>query len=614
MNPLLIPIFLPLVGALLCLLISERTKYLREVIAVFASLLSFVVTVLLFPERMSLTLPWAGFGFEFSLRLYPFSAFILAAIAGFGVLISLYSTAFMSGLGNLRWYYFYLLATLGFASGAVLADNLVLLLFFWEGLLITLYTFIALGRKDAKATAMKAFIIMGVADLCLLLGIGIAGTIAGTMKISSIQLSVAGGWAGAAFILMMIGAISKGGSMPFHTWIPAAATDAPLPFMAFLPGALEKLLGIYLLARICLDLFILNAPLQILLMAIGSITILLAVAMALVQKDYKRLLSYHAISQVGYMILGLGTGNPIGIAGGLFHMINNAIYKSCLFLSGGAVERKAGTTDITALGGLRKNMPITAACYIITAASISGVPPFNGFFSKELVVEGALHSGYPIFFWAGVVGSILTLASFLKLGHAVYFGARPKDKAQVQEAEWPMLVPMILLAGTCILFGFGAKIPLASLIQPSVAESGIIPERELWGFHPGPVFFISMAALLVAVLNHIFGLRRTGKAHQAVDHIHHAPVLGKIYDLASLGYFDPYEYGMKFVYGIGRVLFWVDRVLDWLTDALPAGMTLLFSRATGKAHNSLYPTYLAWALLGFVLFAVLVGFSGGMPW
>jgi NADH-quinone oxidoreductase subunit L len=613
MRTLLIPIFVPLLIGALSLAISERTKYLREVFATLASLVAFLAALVLFKERIEFALPWAGFGFEFSLRLYPFSAFILSSVTGFGLLIALYSAVFMSSHPGRRWYFFYLLATVGFASGAVLANNLVLLLFFWEGLLITLYAFIALGGKQAKATAMKAFLIVAVCDLCLLVGAGILGTVARTMNMSAIKLPVAGGWATVAFILMMIGAISKGGSMPFHSWIPDAALDAPLPVMAFLPGALEKLLGIYLLCRVCLDLFAINLPMQLLLMAVGSITILLAVAMALVQKDYKKLLSYHAISQFGYMVLGIGTANPMGIAGGIFHMINNAIYKCCLFLSAGAVERKTGTTDITRLGGLHKNMPITATCYVIAAASISGIPPFNGFFSKELVVAGALHAGYPLFYWAGVLGSILTLASFLKLGHSVYFGERPQEVARTREAEWPMLVPMMILSAFCILFGFGAKIPLAFLIQPSMEDSGIMPEAHLWGFHPGFVFYVAMAALMVAILNHIYGVSRTGKAQKAVDHIHHAPGLGKIYELAAQRYFDPYEYGMKLVYGMGRILFWIDRGLDWLTDTLPTRLVLFFSGAAGKAHNGLFPNYLAWAILGLVLFALFAGYSGGVP-
>ena len=129
---------------------------------------------------------------------------------------------------------------------------------------------------------------------------------------------------------------------------------------------------------------------SIVMMTIGAVTILLAVMMALIQKDYKRLLSYHAISQVGYMILGIGTALPVGIVGGLFHMINNAMFKSGLFLTGGAVEKQTGTTDLHNLGGLGRKMPVTFACFLMLALSISGVPPFNGFFSKELIFDGAL--------------------------------------------------------------------------------------------------------------------------------------------------------------------------------------------------------------------------------
>ena len=176
-----------------------------------------------------------------------------------------------------------------------------------------------------------------------------------------------------------------------------------------------------------LDLFVLTPESWVspVMMWIGAATILLAVMMALVQKDYKKLLAYHAISQVGYMILGIGTALPIGIVGGLFHMVNNAIYKSSLFLSAGAVEKEAGTTDLRELGGLGRSMPVTMICFLVAAASISGVPPFNGFFSKELVYDGALERGW-IFYAIALAGSFFTAASFLKLGHAAFFG-KPAD-------------------------------------------------------------------------------------------------------------------------------------------------------------------------------------------
>ena len=412
-NILLMLVIIPLVAAILILAIRR----LSEIIALLATGSMLIIAIALFRQNLtySLSLPWAGFGIEFIFRLYHFSAFILLAITAFAFLIVLYSCSFMHGKNYVNQFYSYLLISAAMANGAVLADNFVLLLFFWEGLLVTLFGLIAIGGKEAFRTATKMFIIVGVSDLCLMIGIGLVWYLTGTLTISKITVPL-NTLGCTAFILLMIGAISKGGSMPFHSWIPDAAVDAPLPFMAFLPASLEKLLGIYLLARITLDMFKLTTGswLSILLMTIGAITILLAVMMALIQKDYKKLLSYHAISQVGYMILGIGTCLPIGIIGGLFHMINNALYKSCLFLTAGSVEKQTGTTDLNKLGGLWSKMPVTAVCFLITAASISGVPPFNGFFSKEMIYDAAMER-HPIFYIAALLGSFLTAASFLKL-------------------------------------------------------------------------------------------------------------------------------------------------------------------------------------------------------
>ena len=280
----------------------------------------------------------------------------------------------------------------------------------------------------------------------------------------------------------MIGAISKAGSMPFHSWIPDAALDAPLTFMAFVPAALEKLLGIYFLAR---DLPRLlrhraRAPgFSLLMMIVGCATIILAVGMALVQKNYKKLLSYHAISQVGYMILGIGTALPVGIVGGLFHMINHAMYKSGLFLTAGSVEKQAGTTDLEKLGGLARRMPVTFACFLVTAASISGVPPFNGFFSKELVYDGALERGW-IFYALALLGSFLTAASFLKLGHAAYLGqALARRTRRSRKRPGRCSCPMLAIAALCVLFGVYNPCPSTTSSRPSSPERPDLPARGL---------------------------------------------------------------------------------------------------------------------------------------
>jgi len=318
--------------------------------------------------------------------------------------------------------------------------------------------------------------------------------------------------------------------------------------------------------------------------------------MALVQKDYKRLLSYHAISQVGYMILGIGTAVPAGIVGGIFHMINHALYKSTLFMTAGSVEKQTGTTDLSKLGGLAKMMPITFACFLIAALSISGVPPFNGFFSKELVYDGALERGW-IFYAAAVLGSFLTAASFLKLGHAAYFGKVEEKNKNVKEAPVSMLIPMIVIAGVCIFFGVYNAFPLNHLIQPILGHR--LEGLNFAGW-PASVMLVVMTfvVLAAAIFNHVWGVKKTGKGLGAADHIHYAPVLKGIYEKAEKRVFDPYDIGMGIANISARALYFIDRSIDWIYETLTVRITNGFTSVIGWAHSGNYSVYVMWSLAG----------------
>ncbi len=598
-QQMLLLIVIPLTSALAVLIVSW-SRLLGGIIAVLASLVNMLLAASLFGKHLEYIMPWVGTGFEFSLRIYTFSAFIILSAAVLSFLIAVYSFSSLKTKEYSSKFFAYFLISLGFINGAVLANNLFLMLFFWEGLLVTLFAMIAIGNKAAFGTATKALIINGICDLCMMLGIIITGVLAGTMTISGINLPL-DTLGSTAFILLMIGAIAKGGSMPFHSWIPDAAIDAPLPFMAFFPGAMEKLLGIYFLTRISLDMFQLTAGswISILLMSIGAITIILAVMMALIQKDYKKLLSYHAISQVGYMILGIGTALPAGIIGGIFHMVNNALYKCGLFLTGGAVEKQAGTTDLHKLGGLARKMPLTFICFAITALSISGVPPFNGFFSKELVYEGALERGW-IFYLAAVGGSFLTAASFLKLGHSAFLGKLNKEHEGVREAPWTMVLPMAAIAAICVLFGVYNYLPIKVFIQPVMGEK--LHGHNFYGMPPSmTLILITIIVLLAALANHIYGFRSRKSALKAVDHIHYAPVLSGLYDKAEKKYFDPYNMGMKFAQVFAAAGFALDRGVDWLYESFSAKSITALSRQIRKAHTGNYSVYLLWSLFGLFL-------------
>jgi formate hydrogenlyase subunit 3/multisubunit Na+/H+ antiporter MnhD subunit len=590
-------ILLPAVVGLLVLAMRRSQGRFGESLTLLATLANLGIAINAFGKTLDWSAPWGTF--EFSLRLYHFSSFIVLAAAGFSAAVALYSWKFMAERPHKNLFHGLLLLSVAMVNGAVLANHLIVLLFFWEGLLATLFGMIAVGSKQAFKTATKAFIIAGVTDLCMMFGIAMTGWKAGTLTISQIHLpiDVIGG---IAMILLVIGAISKAGSMPFHSWIPNAATDAPLPFMAFLPASLEKLLGIYFLSRISLDMFDLKPGswMSPVLMTVGVITILLAVMMALVQKDYKRLLSYHAISQVGYMILGIGTAVPAGIVGGIFHMINHAMYKSGLFLTAGSVEKQTGTTDLAQLGGLGRRMPVTFACFFITAASISGVPPFNGFFSKELVYDGAMERNV-IFYLGALLGSFFTAASFLKLGHAAYFGKSRPQNDRVKEAPAPMLIPMLVIAGMCVLFGLWNALPLHGLIQPILGDK---LDHDLAGWPRNAMLVILTGVTLVlAILNHVAGVRASGNGLGAVDHIHHAPGLAGIYNKAERGLFDPYNWGVWAANALSKLAWRLDRLIDWVYDRAAPGLSGWLSRGIRAAHNGDYAMYVVWSLVGALM-------------
>jgi len=616
---LLLPILVPALGGALVFLVPRSQLALVRALSLLFTGAALILTIVLFGRELSLHTKWLGFGIDFALKLDSFSSFIIL-VAGFAFLTVVFSVVSMKGKERERQFFAYIMLTSAFVTGAMLANNLVLMLFFWEGLLALLFAIIMTGGAKASSTAIKALIINGTADLCLILGVGLLAWQSGTFSIDAIAQPINSFWSGFAFVMMMVGAIAKGGSMPFHSWIPNAADDAPTPFMAFLPAAIDKIAGIYLLARLNLCLFEIlpGSGLSLTVMTIGSITIIFAVMMALIQKNFKRLLSYHAISQVGYMLLGIGTALPIGIVGGIYHMINNALYKSCLFFTAGSVERQTGTTELSELGGLGRKMPVTFVCFLIAAAAISGVPPLNGFFSKELIFESAMEINF-VFYLVAAVGAFFTAASFLKLGHAAFFGKASSNfdnwKNVVTEAPWPMLLPLCVLALVCVVFGVYNPLPLQGLIEPVLSTSHFASLTLTHTFaglpHDWLLAVVSLVVLLLAVLNHFFGVKKAGKALGASDHIHYAPGLKSIYALAESGATDPFVLCGKLVDGFSSVLSGIDVAVDMIYSKLAVGFANLLALGLNRAHTGKHWMYVLWVLGGAVVVVVIFTISGG---
>ena len=472
-HPMALPVLVPLLAGLLCLLIPNAAGRLRAWLAVLAAILVLGFVWPLFRQAGDTWHPVSWL----ALRTDLLGVFILLGVAFFGLVVALYSIGYMKDRPRQREYFTYLLWTLGISCGVVLANDLVMLLVCWGFLGLTLYLMAGLSGPGAAEAARKSLMIIGGSDALMLLGILIYWQLAGTTRMDGAALPLDSPLAYAAFLSLLAGAFAKAGAVPFHTWVPDFGEHTDAPVSAFLPASLDKLLGIYLLARLVMDLFIPTPAMYGMLMLLGAVTVIAAVLMALVQHDLKRLLSFHAVSQVGYMILGIGTGTAVGLAGGLFHMLNNTVYKSALFLGAGMVEKETGTTDLDRLGGLAKLMPVTFIVCTVAALSISGVPPLNGFASKWMIYQGIISSGdngsFAWVLWLAVamLGSALTLASFAKVLHATFLCKPAAEIRQldISEKKPSMLLPMIVLAVLCVVFGvYAFQVPLGQLIFPVV--------------------------------------------------------------------------------------------------------------------------------------------------
>jgi formate hydrogenlyase subunit 3/multisubunit Na+/H+ antiporter MnhD subunit len=597
---LLLPIFVPILFAIVVLF----RKDISWKIALSVSMVNVILSTFIYLSGpLSSSYGLGDIGISFGLRAYSLSSFALLAISLFTLIIVIYSAKHILVSGNYAAYHSNILLTLGAASGAVLSSNLILFLVFWGMTGFTTYQLIDSDGRAALA-AKKAFIVLGGTDALMIFGIAVVWVLARTFDMGSIKLSLDSLLPVLAYFAIASAALAKSGAVPFHSWITDSSVAAPLPVMAYLPAALDKILGVYLLFRLSTDMFVVypNSFVSNALLAIGSVTIIIAVMAALVQHNLKKLLAYHSVSQFGYMIMGIGTGIPIGIAGALFHMLNNTIYKTCLFLCGGAVEKEAGTTELDRLGGLAALMPVTFASMMIASLAISGIPPFNGFVSKWMIYQGLVMLGiegcpfWMIYLAAAMFGSALTLASFMKIMNAVFLGPRPAR--HVKEAPPSMIWPSLILAAVC--FGFGVlafQVPLKLFILPSV------PHDLLFGAW-SPMLATSLIAvgLLIGMLIFIFSRKMRLKVSPAFiggesipsgklrisgvnfyNTVKDVGILKRAYGRSEAGAFDMYS-------ALRRASFFV-------------------SGALKTAHSGLLRTYMLWCLVGLV--ALLIIFFRG---
>jgi len=505
-------------GAVVSALLARRRLlcgYVAAACAVIASVaVAYVGLVVSLRGPVEATyLSLAGMGLEASLhlRVDGLSAIFLMVTALVAVCSAVYAVRYVlryEGETLLRYYPFMLLFVASVVA-VVSAWDMVFFIVFWELMTLLSYVLVVYEKRNPSSlrAGLRYFITTHIATACMILAVAIlyvnaqpehfglealGNGLRRLLRSNPVLVHV-------VLALFFVGFATKAGVLPFGFWLPDAYPAAPSSASALFAGTMTKL-GVYGIVRVFVTILQTPTPCADwgrIIAAFGALSIFIGTVTALLQHDSKRLLSFHIIGQVGYMLLGVGLGiafigiNPalavIGLVGGLFHVVNHACYKSLLFLNAGAALYRTGTRDLNKAGGLIGIMPLTGVAAIVASLSIAGVPPFSGFSSKWLLFSGSLLAGLeqPLFLVLGVVAifvSVVTLASFLKFLGTVFLGRLDLAGADPEKPRIPfsMKAPQVIIGVFCVLFGVYPMLPLRVLHG---AVAGILPP----GYAPGLV-------------------------------------------------------------------------------------------------------------------------------
>jgi multicomponent Na+:H+ antiporter subunit D len=498
MNPLM-PLFvvIPLAGAFLIMIIGRFIRDLNKYLASLILLILLVFSIYsLCTTGQSLSLfkvgGWGPIN-KIPIGIYMvmdgFTVIILCVINTIGFLSVFYSISYIKRYTAENYFYALFCLMIGGMNGVVLSGDLFNIFVFLEISVISSYALVAFGvEKNELEASFKYQVLGGIASFLILFGIGFIYWKTKTLNIPDIKQAFTSGYDKTFYLFVQILILSgfglKAAIIPFHAWLPDAHSSAPSPISAMLSGVLIKAVGIYVIIRLFFNMFVITESMAILITTLGTLSMVIGVFLAIGQWDLKRLLAYHSISQMGYVVMSVGIGMilvargikpeiaSLAITGGIYHLVNHAVFKGLLFLNAGAIEYTIGTRNLKEMGGLSKSMPITSATSFIASMSISGVPPFNGFFSKLIIIIAAVMARYYLLALLAVIVSIITLASFLKFQrYAFYDKPDNSNNRNIKEVPFPMMFSMIILSIFCLL--------LSLLVIPEIRHAILNPAIDI---------------------------------------------------------------------------------------------------------------------------------------
>jgi NADH-quinone oxidoreductase subunit L len=563
------------------------------------------------------------------------SALMLIVVSFISTLVVIYSIGYMHEEGlKKRRYYAEISLFIGVMLGLVLASNYLQMFIFWE--LVGLCSYLLIGfwytKPSAASAAKKAFLVTRVGDVMLMLGLFIFFVeFQGNLDYEHIFSNV-GAFMGDNSLLTLCtffifgGAIGKSAQFPLHDWLPDAM-EGPTTVSALIHAATMVKAGVYLVARSYPVMV--NTPDTMLFIAIiGAITALMAATMALNNPNIKRVLAYSTISQLGYMMLALGTGGylyfhtmeaNVGYTSGMFHLMNHAFFKALLFLSAGAVIHAVHTEDMRLMGGLTKN-EITSLVMLIGCISIAGIPPLSGFWSKDEILAVVFETGAenPLFYLLyamGLVTAFLTAFYMFRLWFMTFKG-EPRDHHaydHAHEAPKSMWVPLVTLATLAFGSGFALFMGFGAAIRPDFfhahAESAVDILAHVF------TDVLTYASIIAAVLGILLAYMMYFKRSINPDVFVATPARKKVYDflLARYGFTAAFDwFGLKVVYGFSLLVDWIDRkVVDGIVNGF-ATVTVRLGHFLRKGQTGFVQTYAGVVLAGVSLLVILLIFFGGL--
>ncbi|WP_216829935.1 NADH-quinone oxidoreductase subunit L [Alkalihalobacterium elongatum] len=617
-NAWLIPL-LPFLSFVILVLFGRRLKESGAYVGMALSFIALIMSILVLFERMAgenvlVQFDWLAIGdrtITMGFEVNQLNALMLVIVTLVSFLVHTYSKGYMTATDSYRVPVFYsYLGLFTFAMlGLVISPNLLQLYIFWE--LVGVCSFLLVGfyffKTEARAAAKKAFIVTRIGDVGLFIGMILLFWQVGSFEFAAIFEAVNAngmteGMITLIAILIFVGAVGKSGQFPLHTWLPDAM-EGPTPVSALIHAATMVAAGVYLVATM-FPLFAASPVALTTVAVIGGFTAIFAATIALTQKDIKRVLAYSTVSQLGYMMLALGSA---GYVAAVFHLMTHAFFKALLFLAAGSVIHAVHTQNIEEMGGLWNKMKTTGVLFLIGCLAIAGFPLFSGFFSKEEILLTTFEDGRYVLFALALVTALLTAIYMFRLFFMVFTGKPRGDQSKVHESPAIMTIPMMVLGVLAVVSGFVHTHWFGTFLGDWLSDSPWT-RGHTYLHDPG---WIMPVAILVSLLGIFIAWLIYGKGIISRERLAHD---SSLYMVLYNKYYIDELYNRTFVKGttiLSYTMLYIEKYIIEFTVQAVVNTTDALGRLNARLQNGQVQTYGAVAFLGLVVILAVLTLTGG---